>query len=152
MNLNLHLTSPSLSGFAAPRFCNIHESSPQINNTTVLLHSLLKTASTFTRVPTTTSITTRASLSESENDVVEDSSVSEIFDEELLSRISLAKDANEALDIVFNSGRMETTRVVSVSDCRMILNAAICRGNTDLALSIFYAMRCSFDQGINLRL
>lgn len=37
--------------------------------------------------------------------------------------------------------------VVTASDCQMIISAALERSNPNLALSIFYAMRASFDQG-----
>ncbi|XP_039046672.1 uncharacterized protein LOC120186911 [Hibiscus syriacus] len=39
--------------------------------------------------------------------------------------------------------------VVSVSDCRLIINAALDRNNADLALSVFYAMRSSFDTSVS---
>lgn len=85
---------------------------------------------------------TRASLSESENEVVE------IIDEEMLSRVSGAKDANEVLEIVAEKSKI-SSGVVSLKQCCSIIIAAIDRGNSDLALSVFYAMRSTFDQGKN---
>ncbi|KAK4601292.1 hypothetical protein RGQ29_010735 [Quercus rubra] len=91
-------------------------------------------------------IKTRASsLSESQNGLVENS-VSQLLDEELLAKVSGAKDANEALDMIGDKcGR--NGGVVGVNDCCLIITAALERNNAELALSVFYAMRASFDQG-----
>lgn len=70
---------------------------------------------------------------------------SEIFDDELLVRVSAAKDAAEALFFIAEERR--TGGVVSPSDCRLIISAALDRGNAELALSVFSAMRSSFDSG-----
>lgn len=75
------------------------------------------------------------------------SSPAELLDEDLLSRVSAAKDAAEALDIISNSTDC-VSGTVSASDCCSIISAAIERGNADLAVSIFSAMRTSFDSGI----
>lgn len=72
--------------------------------------------------------------------------VSELLDEVLINAVSAAKDAAQALDII--TERTNTSSgVVGCSDCCLILSAAIDRGNADLAVSIFYAMRSSFDPG-----
>ncbi|KAJ0049535.1 hypothetical protein Pint_14921 [Pistacia integerrima] len=143
MTLNLNLPSPFLSNFSTPRFSKFYETFPinsNGNNTAALLSLLFVTRSR----PTTMlrSFKTRASLSESENGVVE------ILDEELLNRVSGAKDANEVLEMVAEKSQI-SSGVVSVNECCSIINAAIDRGNTDLALSVFYAMRSTFDQGVS---
>ena len=84
-------------------------------------------------------------MSESQNGLVENS-VSQLLDEELLAKVSGAKDANEALDMIGDKcGRIGG--VVGVNDCCLIITAALERNNAELALSVFYAMRASFDQG-----
>lgn len=141
MTLNLNLCSPFLSGFSPPGFGKIYETSLS-NKTNTLLSLLLSAKKVHVRVRRSR---TRASLSESENGVVGDV---DILDEELLSRFSGAKDASEVLEMLAEMSK-RSGGVVSVNDCRLIINAAIDRGNTDLALSVFYAMRSSFDQGID---
>lgn len=71
---------------------------------------------------------------------------SELLDDELLGRVSAAKDAAEVLALI-SEKRRSGGGVVSASDCRSIILAAIDRGNAELALSVFYAMRSSFDSG-----
>ncbi|BBH07961.1 Pentatricopeptide repeat superfamily protein [Prunus dulcis] len=59
-----------------------------------------------------------------------------------------AKDAQEALQMIAEiTGR--NGGFVSASDCCAIVSAALKRNNPDLALSVFYEMRASFDQGVN---
>ncbi|KAL8521288.1 hypothetical protein ACS0TY_011722 [Phlomoides rotata] len=70
---------------------------------------------------------------------------SELLDDDLLGRVSAAKDAAEALSLI--SEKRRSGGVVSAFDCRSIIMAALDRGNADLALSVFYAMRSSFDSG-----
>ncbi|KAK9197675.1 hypothetical protein WN944_012858 [Citrus x changshan-huyou] len=137
MTLNLSLCSPNfISSSSTPRFGKIHETSSNPNNNTSALLSFLLAAKKATRLR---GFRIEASLSESENGVVE---------EELLSRVSGAKDASEVLEIVAESSK-RSGGVLTVDECCLIINAAIDRGNTDLALSIFYAMRSSFDQGLS---
>ncbi|KAG8368986.1 hypothetical protein BUALT_Bualt15G0103300 [Buddleja alternifolia] len=72
---------------------------------------------------------------------------SELFDDdELLGRVSAAKEAAEVLFLI-SEVRRKNGGVVSASDCRLIVSAALDRGNADLALSVFSAMRSSFDSG-----
>lgn len=73
-------------------------------------------------------------------------SVSELLDEELLSKIANAKDSHDVLQMLAQ-GSGKNGGVVSVSDCCLIISAALERNNPELALSVFYAMRASFDQG-----
>lgn len=84
--------------------------------------------------------------SESANGIAEDS-VSELLDEELLIKVSSAKDAQEALKIFDEMAERKNGGVVSVSDCCNIISASLKRNNPELALSVFYEMRASFDQG-----
>ncbi|XP_010545183.1 PREDICTED: uncharacterized protein LOC104817626 isoform X2 [Tarenaya hassleriana] len=78
-------------------------------------------------------------------DVSETSPSSSLLDDELLSGVSAARDAAEALDII--TGRSGSKGGVGIEDCRSIISAAVSRGNVELALSIFYAMRTSFERG-----
>ncbi|KAE8662067.1 Nucleoside diphosphate kinase IV [Hibiscus syriacus] len=77
-----------------------------------------------------------ASVKENQSDgVVEETSV---LDETLLSRVSATKDSEEGLQMIAqnqseSSGQLNGG-VVSVSDCRLIINAALDRNNADLAL------------------
>ncbi|KAH6783437.1 Pentatricopeptide repeat superfamily protein [Perilla frutescens var. hirtella] len=72
--------------------------------------------------------------------------VSELFDDDLLGRVSAAADAAEVLRLI-SEEHCSGGGVVSASDCRLIMSAALDRGNADLALSVFYAMRSSFGSG-----
>lgn len=79
-------------------------------------------------------------------DVKDESASVEVFDEELISRVSCAKDADEVLLMVAEKSEKKGG-LVSVSDCCRVIDAALGRSNSDLALSVFNAMRSSFDQG-----
>ncbi|KAK6158404.1 hypothetical protein DH2020_005718 [Rehmannia glutinosa] len=70
---------------------------------------------------------------------------SELLDDELLGRVSAANDAAEVLSLIAEKRR--SGGVVSASDCRLIISAALDRGNAELALSVFSAMRSSFESG-----
>ncbi|XP_010430577.1 PREDICTED: uncharacterized protein LOC104714807 isoform X2 [Camelina sativa] len=72
---------------------------------------------------------------------------SSILDDELLSSVSAVRDADEALEMISERFGSNRGGIVELEDCRSIISAAISRGNVDLALSIFYAMRASFDLG-----
>ena len=65
----------------------------------------------------------------------------------MLNQVSGAKDAYEVLQILEERSEINGG-VVSVSDCLLIISAALERNNPDLALSVFHAMRSTFDQGI----
>ncbi|XP_024993369.1 uncharacterized protein LOC112527151 [Cynara cardunculus var. scolymus] len=65
----------------------------------------------------------------------------------IINRVSAAKDASEALE-VFGEMTKRSGGVVSTSDCSLIISAALDRNNADLALSIFKAMRSSFNAGV----
>ncbi|XP_073158809.1 uncharacterized protein [Henckelia pumila] len=72
--------------------------------------------------------------------------VSELLDDELLGRVSAAKDAAEVLALIAEESQ-KNGGVVSASDCHLILSAALDRGNAELALSVFSSMRSSFGSG-----
>ncbi|XP_073055586.1 uncharacterized protein [Primulina eburnea] len=72
--------------------------------------------------------------------------VSDLLDDELLGRVSAAKDADEVLALIAEESR-KNGGVVSASDCHLILSAALDRGNAELALSVFSSMRSSFGSG-----
>ncbi|KAH0975020.1 hypothetical protein GBA52_016919 [Prunus armeniaca] len=139
--INLSSLSPWLS--------RLSHSSPPLpiittNATNALLFRIQTTSINFSKL-----LTTKASLGESESGsgLAEDS-VSELLDDELLSKVSGAKDAQEALQMIAEiTGR--NGGLVSASDCCAIVSASLKRNNPDLALSVFYEMRASFDQGVN---
>lgn len=122
---------------------------PKLSETFATNNYYNNISNSLTFVNFSKTLKTRASsLSESQNGLV-DNSVSQLLDEELLAKVSGAKDANEALDMIGdkcggNGG------VVGVNDCCLIITAALERNNAELALSVFYAMRASFDQGSRL--
>lgn len=68
-------------------------------------------------------------------------------DGELISRVSTCKDSNEALELIAELTKT-SSGVVSVQDCSSIISAALDCDNADLALSVFSAMRSTFDQGM----
>lgn len=87
----------------------------------------------------------RASSRAREDENPENSS-SELLNDDLLRRVLGAKDADEALEMIAeNCGR--NGGVVGTEDCCSIIGAALDRNNTDLAFSVFSAMRSSFDDG-----
>lgn len=91
----------------------------------------------------------RASLSESEHGVAgEPSSSSASLSDEVVGEASGAGDADEALRIIAEKAG-GSGGVVGASDCCSIVSAALERGNAELALSVFYAMRATFDQGVS---
>lgn len=140
MTLNLGCScSPWLFSHQSPPLPKLSETFATNNYYNNISYSL-----TFVNFSKT--LKTRASsLSESQNGLVENS-VSQLLDEELLAKVSGAKDANEALDMIGDKcGR--NGGVVGVNDCCLIITAALERNNAELALSVFYAMRASFDQG-----
>lgn len=140
----LSLSSPWLSRLS-------HPSLPFPNNQYGHNHSLLFKSLTLnlSRTLRTKAYSLSESESESSNGVAENNPVSELLDVEFLNQVSSAKDAYEVLQMIEERSE-RNGGVVSVSDCSMIISAALERNNPDLALSVFYAMRSSFDQGICL--
>ncbi|KAH7840346.1 hypothetical protein Vadar_015774 [Vaccinium darrowii] len=155
MNLNL-IVSPWLSRPHPPHLStlspNKSSSSSSSSKITTLFFLLLNSnnyspTSTFQiRTFSTSSVSkqlrSRASLSENESDVAAETSL----DEDLLNRVSSAKDASEALELIAENSR-SGGGVVSGNECCSIISAAFDRNNVDLALSVFHAMRSSFDLG-----
>ena len=76
-----------------------------------------------------------------------DDSGSSLLNEELLRRVSSAKDAGQVLDIVAEAKSNVGSGVISASDCFSIIAAALERNNVELALSVFSAMRSVFGAG-----
>ncbi|RWW26050.1 hypothetical protein GW17_00009594 [Ensete ventricosum] len=70
-----------------------------------------------------------------------------LLDEELLRRVSGAKDADEALGMIEEARGSGHPGVIETEDCHSIIESAFDRGDADLALSVFYAMRAGFDRG-----
>ncbi|WVZ93713.1 hypothetical protein U9M48_039673 [Paspalum notatum var. saurae] len=62
---------------------------------------------------------------------------------DLLSRVSAAADADQALDIVAES-KGGAGAALDAPECNAIIAAAFDRGNVELALSVFEAMRTGF--------
>ncbi|XP_021642678.2 uncharacterized protein LOC110637058 isoform X1 [Hevea brasiliensis] len=140
--MSLNLGSPWLSRFS--HLPKLPEPSPKSN--CVLFSLLLATPAGFKNSIFSSSRAFKARASLSEDNSVPDLLLSN--NEDLLARVSAAKDANEALQIIAEISN--TSRgVVSVSDCCRIIIDAIDRNNAGLALSVFYAMRSSFDQGVS---
>ncbi|KAK4262900.1 hypothetical protein QN277_028394 [Acacia crassicarpa] len=88
-------------------------------------------------------IKAKASVSESDHETSENN-VSELQDQELLARIAAAEDANAALQMIAEKSRRDEG-VVCTTDCCSIISAALNRNNAELALSVFFAMRASFN-------
>ncbi|KAJ6341666.1 hypothetical protein OIU78_009758 [Salix suchowensis] len=149
MTLILGSSSTYLSRFSlSPPL--LSKLSPKPNHTTTatlisLLFSFHKTAPFFSTSRTPPLKPLASSLSQSAGNNNDTSFLS--LNEDSLTRVSAAKDANEALQIIAEITN-KSNGLVSVTDCCGIITAAIDRGNTDLALSVFYAMRSSFDQGV----
>ncbi|MFS8029843.1 putative tetratricopeptide-like helical domain superfamily [Helianthus anomalus] len=102
------------------------------------------------RIPNYKNNNIKASLSESYHegavaDGDDDDAGSKDY-ELIVSKVSAAKDASEALQ-VFGEMSKRSGGVVSTSDCCEIISAALDRNNAELALSVFQAMRSSFDAG-----
>ncbi|QCD85129.1 hypothetical protein DEO72_LG2g5488 [Vigna unguiculata] len=120
---------PKLSETCVNHAANTNSSFPSLFFTTPALSNL----SRF--------FNSKASVSESHNETSDDTA--NILDQQLLLQVAaIAKDADEALQIIAdNSSR--NGGFVSTSDCCSVISAALNRNNPELALSIFYAMRAS---------
>ncbi|XVF10401.1 hypothetical protein REPUB_Repub07fG0179600 [Reevesia pubescens] len=153
MTLNIAASSsPWLSRFSPPN-TKLNEYSSNNNNNLSLLSLILRSNYSLSSLKTNKPFKPRASLNQTQsNGVVEEEGTS-VLNEELLSRVSATKDADQALEMIAQnqseSSEQRNRGVVSGSDCRLIINAALDRNNADLALSVFYAMRSSFDTGVS---
>ncbi|KHN16739.1 hypothetical protein glysoja_002836 [Glycine soja] len=140
--MTLNLCTPCFSRMLHHPF----SSSSSLPNTHTPLPSLLFfSPSSLPNPNQSTFISTKASVSESHNETSDDTAAN-LFDQQLILRLAAtAKDADEALLMIAdNSSRNDG--VVSTSDCCSIISAALNRNNPQLALSIFYAMRATFHQ------
>lgn len=154
--MTLNLGSPWLSclsypSSSTPYLSKLPETSPKSNY--ALLSLLLSSSTTIgfknAAFSASRTLKSRASLSsKSESGLVEDNhaiSISELLsNEESLGRVLATKEADEALEIIAEISNA-SSGVISVPDSCFIITAALDRNNADLALSVFYAMRSSFD-------
>ncbi|KAF8413323.1 hypothetical protein HHK36_001302 [Tetracentron sinense] len=154
----LNLGSPCLSRFSHPsthlsKFSAIPSNNN--NNNALLILLLSREISGFKNLcfsitPSlfhSNDFKTKASLSDSGNGKAE-KSVPGLLGDELLNQVSVAKDANEALEVIAEKSQ-RNGGVVGFEDCCSIITAALDRNNADLALSVLSAMRSSFDRGVN---
>ncbi|XP_052625128.1 uncharacterized protein LOC111894309 isoform X2 [Lactuca sativa] len=104
------------------------------------------------RTPNHNNYNIKASLSESyhEGSVVAGDGAGNDDYELIISRVSAAKDASEALE-VFGEMTKRSGGAISTSDCCSIISSALDRNNADLALSVFKAMRSSFNAEVGVR-
>ncbi|GLU05971.1 hypothetical protein SLE2022_230430 [Rubroshorea leprosula] len=138
--MSLNLASPC---FSPPNFTKLFGTSPNGYND-VLFSLPFRCNPPLSVLIKTRPLKSRASVRETQNGMVEESSV---LDEELLGKVSGAKDAAEALELIAQN-RERKCGVVEASDCHLIIKAALDCNNVDLALSVFYAMRSSFDTAV----
>ncbi|CAN1254445.1 hypothetical protein LINPERPRIM_LOCUS8657 [Linum perenne] len=147
--MNLNLGSPTLLRFlhpaVSPQLSKLRDVSLPTNGcTNTLLSLLLVTAADFR----TTAFVASSRIFRARASVGDSAAADNLFDDNaLLVRVSAAKRADEALDIIAEVSQ-RSSGVVGVSDCCSIINAALDRNNSELALSVFYAMRSSFDQAV----
>ena len=145
----LNFTSPCLTLTRLPPPKLLEPLASSTNGATVFMPLLLCSHAFFAFTSFSKSLRVRTSLSGSDIDgsAAFENPASELLDDELIVVVSGAKDADEALGMIGDkSGRSGGT--VSVSDCRLIISAALKRNNPELALSVFYAMRSTFYQGV----
>ncbi|XP_031377528.1 uncharacterized protein LOC116192955 [Punica granatum] len=149
--MTLNLGSPCLSHFSQSHSPSLHL--PRLLDAVLTSHSpssSLSLRSYLALSAASSSFPHRASLSESKNGVADDPAPTPgpgVLTDKLLSEVAGAKDSDEVLRIIEEqSGR--SSGVVSVPDCCSIIAASLDRNNAELALSVFYAMRASFVQGV----
>ncbi|MED6132010.1 hypothetical protein PIB30_015373 [Stylosanthes scabra] len=143
--MTLNLCSPCFS-----RLLLHHSSSPLtklsetcVNHTSNTLFPTLFFSSSLL-LPLTPNNLSRASLSESHNEISQDAA--QLDYHRLLLRVAAsAKDADEALLMIAQNSSRNGGGVVSADDSCTVISAALQRSNPELALSVFYAMRSSLD-------
>ncbi|KAI3900775.1 hypothetical protein MKW98_012499 [Papaver atlanticum] len=143
MALNLSNTwfpSPPLYCHPSPRISKI----PTCKYLCFSIHSTTSTRSYNIRVKSSSS-----SSSDKGNEIPEELDMN-LLGDELINRILSMKDADEVLEMISEKYQKDTG-VVGTSDCCMIINSALERGNFLLALSIFSAMRSSFEQDSSIK-
>ncbi|KAI3990596.1 hypothetical protein MKX01_022896 [Papaver californicum] len=122
-----------------PLFCHPSPRISRISTCKFLCFSIYSTTSTRSyniKVKSSSS-----SASGKGNEIPEESYMN-LLGDELINRISNMKDADEVLEMISEKYQKDTG-VVGTSNCCMIINSALERGNILLALSIFSAMRSS---------
>ncbi|CAN1178062.1 hypothetical protein LINPERHAP2_LOCUS33465 [Linum perenne] len=145
--MTLNLGSPTLPRFlhpaVSPQLSKLRDVSLPTNGcTNTLLSLILVTAADFR----TTAFVASSRIFRARASLGDAAAADNLFDDNaLLVRVSAAKRADEALDIIAEVSQ-RSSGVVGVPDCCSIINAALDRNNSELALSVFYAMRSSFDQ------
>lgn len=136
--MSLRVVSSVFSG--TNRILNLHDTHP-------LLRSIFFKPANIGRIRRTILFSSYGDRSrESVSSAAADVS-SSILDDKLLISVSAVRDADEALTMISERFGSNSGGIVELEDCRSIISAAVSRGNVDLALSIFYAMRASFDSG-----
>ncbi|CAN1178059.1 hypothetical protein LINPERHAP2_LOCUS33465 [Linum perenne] len=147
--MTLNLGSPTLPRFlhpaVSPQLSKLRDVSLPTNGcTNTLLSLILVTAADFR----TTAFVASSRIFRARASLGDAAAADNLFDDNaLLVRVSAAKRADEALDIIAEVSQ-RSSGVVGVPDCCSIINAALDRNNSELALSVFYAMRSSFDQAV----
>ncbi|KAK6947919.1 LOW QUALITY PROTEIN: hypothetical protein RJ641_001392, partial [Dillenia turbinata] len=127
-----------------PKLSALHTGCPHSHNGKTLLLVFYKAY--FTSISSSLRVnnfTTIASLSEKSEDEVAE----KLLDDDLIHRVvSSAKDANESLDVI---AEIEAVVLFAFLIVVRLLTSALDRKNADLALSVFSAMRSSFDLGFD---
>ncbi|XP_028084488.1 uncharacterized protein LOC114285622 isoform X1 [Camellia sinensis] len=157
--MTLNLGSPWLSRLPLSNLSTTANTKPSVSLFFLIFNTTTSISKPQSFSASNKFFNTKASLSESQNEVAEPS---ELFndddDDDLLDRISASKHANEALDLIAeNSNRslgFDRRKLESKwwwccerLNCCSIISAAFDRNNVDLALSVFSAMRSSFNSG-----
>ncbi|KAL8141592.1 hypothetical protein V2J09_014624 [Rumex salicifolius] len=138
----LNLGSPWISRLpnpSQPRFLSASHN----NKTTAFLFLLIGNNN---RTAAAISLLSRCSgaRAKSGNDVVSVNQGEEsLLDDALVARVSSVTEASQVLEIIAAEKSDRNSAVLSSSDCCKIIAAAIDRNNSDLAISVFHAMRRS---------
>ncbi|KAI7989333.1 hypothetical protein LOK49_LG13G01005 [Camellia lanceoleosa] len=144
--MTLNLGSPWLSRLPLSNLSTTANTKPSVSLFFLIFNTTTSISKPQSFSASNKFLITKASLSQSPNEVAEPSELFNDDDDDLLDRVSASKHANEALDLIAeNSNPSGGGGVVSGSDCCSIISAAFDRNNVDLALSVFSAMRFSFN-------
>ncbi|KAL2902799.1 hypothetical protein RDABS01_027881 [Bienertia sinuspersici] len=145
------LSHPSSSRFLSSPY-NSHNHHHHKNMFLLLLHNNLEPSFCSLSCWNSSSIdvSVQASTSSTQNDVANGDEKDEfLLDDELISRASSLNDASEVLQLIVETNNGRNGGVVSCFDCCKIISTALFCNNSDLALSIFAAMRSSaIDQAL----
>ncbi|KAI3951024.1 hypothetical protein MKW92_045562, partial [Papaver armeniacum] len=127
-----------------PLYCHPSPRISRLSTCKYLCFSIHSTTSTRSY-----NIKVKSSSSDKGNEIPEELDKN-LLGDELINRILSMKDADEVLEMISEKYQKDTG-VVGTSDCCMIINSALERGNFILALSIFSAMRSSFEQDSSIK-